>query len=73
MCCEECTIGGIATTYGKDIYNSTPSDQRWRLYTHCPKMVEDHDYGRDGVMWGICRISENLEKVECCIRCNYFS
>ena len=72
MCCEKCTAGGISTPYGQKIFESTPPDERWRL--KCPKMSKyNYSYGKDRVMWGICRASSDLERVECCNKCDFFS
>ena len=73
MCCEKCTNGGISTSYGKDLLDQVASDQRWLLRERCPKMVEDTIYGKDAIMWGICRAKSDLSSVECCRKCDYFS
>jgi len=71
MCCEKCTSGGISTSLGKEIFEKTPIDEHWKL-TSCPKM-NGSKFGDNRVLWGVCRVSSKLERVECCKKCDYFS
>ena len=71
MCCEKCTAGGIETKFGKKLYRSIPKEERWKL--SCPKMSGIEKVGEFRVMWGICRASSDLERVECCKKCDFFS
>lgn len=73
MCCGQCTSGGIATELGREIYHRTSEDDRWRLVTLCPRMCGMENQGDFRVMWGICRASDALERVQCCRRCQFFS
>ena len=76
MCCEKCTNHGISTPYGRKIYEQTPPDERWRnaMY-NCIKMT-DHPpryKEKDRVLWGTCRATQDLNWVECCRSCDFFS
>jgi len=75
MCCTQCTIAGMATSYGQKIYNDTPPDWRWRYEDYCPKMSDKPltPYLKYPVKWGICRATRELKKVECCVQCDYFT
>ena len=70
MCCEKCTVGGIATAYGKKMCATVPPEERHLLL--CPK-ISGFNKGIDRIMWGVCRATNALEKVECCDRCDFFS
>ena len=74
MCCEKCTRGGIATGYGQQLLEGIPPDKIWDLAGLCPKIHEgNYRYGRERVMWGSCAITSDMNTVECCRKCDYFS
>ena len=70
MCCEKCTVGGIATEHGKRLYAAVPPEDRHTL--RCPRM-SGINRGKNRTMWGVCRATNALEKVECCKCCEFFS
>lgn len=75
MCCTKCTKRGMATSYGQRLYKEIDPDERWRLEDYCPKMCDKPltPYLKYPVKWGICRTTRELEKVECCVLCDYFT
>ena len=75
MCCTKCTKRGMATSYGQRLYKEFDPYEGWRLEDSCPKMCDKPltPYLKYPVKWGICRTTRELEKVECCVLCDYFT
>jgi len=73
MCCEKCTNGGITTDYSKQLLKQLPPEDLWRIPNVCPKVLETENIGKNRIMWGKCRITSDLNTVECCKKCDYFS
>ena len=73
MCCEKCTNFGITTEYGQELLKNV-GNERWRIAGVCPQFDPyKNPKKEDRMMWGICRATSELERVECCWRCKYFS
>ena len=76
MCCEKCTSDGIATFIGLKIFNECSSDEEAiiKCGEKCPKMYgPPHRYGKNRVLWGICKAVNGRRVVECCRHCDNFS
>lgn len=74
MCCEKCTNDGIATEKGQELLKKIAPNERWTIHNICSQFDPDRTPQKEErVMWGICRATSELEKVECCSRCLNFS